>query len=91
MIQCQFAVNGTKRIIGERSQMQHGVNSLKVFDDGVADVFLNVGDLDEAAAKRAGAVEVAVHTDNLVAFFEEHGGQYGANVAEMAGDKNSHI
>ena len=46
-------------------------NAFKVLHDCLTNVLLNVGDLDNAITKRAGAVEIAVHANHIISFPQE--------------------
>src|SRR5258708_40363363 len=86
----QIGVEIAQRIIGKGRQVEDGFESAKVRDFNFADVLLDVRDVDHSLAECASAVQVAVHSRDLMPLFEEQGGQDSSDVAQVSGDEYSH-
>ena len=79
-------------VVGQRCQMNDGVNASEVFLGGVAHILANMRHHSEVAAGDEGAllIKIAVEADDVVAGLQEHGHHHGSNIAKMSGNQYAH-
>ena len=85
-----LGIQVAERIVGERRDVQDGVDSFEVSRVDAANVGADRGNVDDAGAERAGGVEVAVEADDVVSRGQQHRNHDGADVSEVSGDENPH-
>ena len=78
-----------ERVVGERGEVDDGVEAVEVLGGDVADVGLAGGQLGDVAERVVGE-QARVEPDRLVAGRLQQRGQDGADVAVVAGDEDLH-
>ena len=82
-----------ERIVGQRCQMQDAVEAGEIVERGIARVFMDRRHVEHRAAgsERATGIEVGIHSDNVMTGLDQHRGENGADISQMAGHQNTHV
>jgi hypothetical protein len=78
-------------IVGDRGQVDHGLEAAQVLDRDVADVAPQRARRAVIGTEVAALEQQAVEPDHLVAGRLEHGMEDGADVAVVAGQEDLHV
>ena len=81
-----------ERVVGQRREMNDGVDTPEVFLGGVAHILADVRHPCEVAAGGEGAplIKIAVEADNVVSRLQQHGYHHGSDIAKMSGNQYAH-
>ena len=87
-----IGVEIAERVVGQRCEVNDGVNASEVFLGGVAHILADMRHHCEVAAGGEGAllIKIAVEADDLVARLQQHGHHHGSDIAKMSGNQYAH-
>ena len=89
-VECQRRVQVAKRVVRQRRQMDHRVESAQILRLDVAHVFRNGLDCRAPIAERAMRIEIGVHADDVVPSLAKQRHHDGTDIPATPGDENSH-
>lgn len=87
-----IGIEVAERIVGQRSEMDDGVDPFQVLPGHVADILADRRNVDELAGggECTALVQIGVVADDFMAGFDQHRHHDGADITLMTCDENAH-
>lgn len=86
----ELRIEITERIVGERSEMNDGVETCQVGEGKIAHVLADAGNFFGGRSKITSGEEIGIEADDIVPRGLHEGASYGTDVAFMASKENFH-
>ena len=86
----QFRINRAQGVVAERAQVDNGIEAGNILCRDIAQVAVNGRHVLTDGNKIAAAIVVGVQSDHIMARLAQYPGHDDADVAAMAGNKNTH-
>ena len=89
-IKRQLRIEVPQRIVGQCRQVHHGVDAFEVGRLNIAQVFHNLRNRNRFRSKGAGAIQVCIQSNDLVARFQKHRDQNRPDITTVSRYQYSH-